>query len=52
MREDYQEQLDKMFPEGYIICYTCKDGQLRMAKYNPKQYDLINEYELKLKEKG
>lgn len=41
MREDYQEQLDKMFPQGYVICYTNPDGNLRMALFNPNQYELI-----------
>lgn len=43
MREDYLEQLDKMFPQGYVICYTNPDGNLRMSLYNPHRYDLIGE---------
>jgi hypothetical protein len=37
MREDYQESLDKMFPAGYVILYTCPNETLRIAKYNPKK---------------
>jgi hypothetical protein len=35
MREDYQEALDKMFPDGYVIYYTCPNETVRIAKYNP-----------------
>jgi hypothetical protein len=34
MREDYQEQLDKMFPEGYVIVYTTQT-YARVNMYNP-----------------
>jgi len=44
VREDYQEALDGMFPEGYLIIYTCPDGQLRMALHNPRQYELVDRY--------
>lgn len=37
MREDFIETLDKMFPAGYLIMYTCPDGQIRFGMYNPKR---------------
>ena len=57
MREDYMEQLDKMFPDGYAIAYSCKDGQMRFAHYDPHgcksiarfyqlAIDISDEYEL------
>ena len=49
MREDYLEQLDKMFPDGYIICYTNPDGQLRMSLYNPNKYELIEDIHKELR---
>ena len=45
MREDYQEQLDKMFPQGYVIVYTFPDSdQMRCHYWNPKQYIALGEY--------
>lgn len=35
MREDYQEALDKMFPDGYAIGYTMPNGDIRFAMFNP-----------------
>ena len=35
MREDHMESLDKMFPDGYAIAYTCPDGQMRFSHYDP-----------------
>ena len=45
MREDFQEQLDNMFPEGYVIVYTFKkdDDILRVAHYNPFKYKGISQ---------
>ena len=45
MREDFQEKLDKMFPEGYVIVYTFKkeDDILRVSHYNPHGYKGINQ---------
>jgi len=37
MREDYLENLDKMFPDGWAIAYSCPDGQMRFAHYDPNQ---------------
>ena len=39
MREDYQEQLDKMFPQGYVIVYTTKTH----ARVNMYNTDLIED---------
>ena len=41
MREDYLEQLDKMFPQGYVICYTNPNGDFRMSLFNPYRYEFI-----------
>lgn len=49
MREDYIEQLDKMFPDGYVIAYTNPDKNIRLALYNPHKFDLIEEIHQKLK---
>jgi len=35
MREDFSEKMDEMFPEGYVVIYTCPDGQIRFAAHNP-----------------
>lgn len=49
MREDYQEQLDKMFPRGYVIVYTFESSNdIRMAHYNPEGFEQIEEYRRKL----
>lgn len=45
MREDFQEQLDKMFPRGYVIVYTFpKSDIIRVAHYNPEGFEQIEEY--------
>lgn len=41
MREDYQEKLEKMFPGGYMILYTCNNDTLRFQMYNPNDYSEI-----------
>lgn len=41
MREDYQEALDKMFPDGYVIYYLCPDENARVSAYNPHQIDQL-----------
>lgn len=38
------EWLDKEFPNGYLILYTCKDGQLRFAKYNPRRLEVLEDW--------
>jgi len=50
MREDHLESLDKMFPDGYVIVYSCPDSQLRLSLFNPHQCPNINEYHEVLKE--
>jgi hypothetical protein len=50
MREDYLEALDKMFPDGYLIVYTCEDSQLRMSLYNPHKDEMIERYHQTLKD--
>ena len=45
MREDYQEQLDKMFPQGYVIVYTFPDSiDMRCHYWNTKQYEALKMY--------
>jgi len=39
MREDYLEQLEKMFPDGYVLVYTCKNNTVRLGFYNPEGLD-------------
>ena len=41
MREDFQESLDKMFPDGYGIAYSCPDGNIRWAHFNPRNAEII-----------
>lgn len=41
MREDFQETLDKMFPDGWAIAYTCPDKQIRWAHFNPHNAEAI-----------
>lgn len=41
MREDHIEQLDKMFPDGYLIVYTCDDSQIRISLFNPHKDQTI-----------
>lgn len=44
MTEDKLETLDKMFPDGYVIVYTCPDNQIRMGMNNPHGYDQLFQY--------
>jgi len=44
MREDYLEQLDKMFPRGYAIVYTCENNTVRFSHYNPGNVKTIWEF--------
>lgn len=43
MREDHLEAMDKMFPKGYCLLYTCPNGDFRMTHYNPHQYVLLEQ---------
>ena len=45
MREDFMEELDRMFPEGYVILYTCPNSTFRMSLYNPNKYEIIEKYQ-------
>lgn len=52
MEEIKLEQLEKMFPDGYVIVYTCPDKQIRLSMNNPwrdsslfKYHDLIRDYD-------
>lgn len=44
MREDYMEKLDEMFPDGYIVLYTCPNSTFRMSLYNPYKHEIIEKY--------
>ncbi len=44
------EKLDAIFPDGYLIVYTCPDNQLRMSLYNPHRDETIERYHKMLKE--
>ena len=52
MREDHLEALDAMFPDGYIIVYTQKSGDIRMSLYNPHRDPTIERFHQTLKESG
>lgn len=43
MREDYRDALDKMFPDGYAIYYTCQNDTVRIAYFNPLGLSQIND---------
>lgn len=52
MKEVDVEALDKMFPDGYVIVYTCPDKQIRLSMNNPYRdgtlfrcHDLIKDNE-------
>ena len=43
MREDVQEALEKLLPDGYLTLYACgKD--LRMSRFNPHAYTMLPQY--------
>lgn len=48
MREDYLENLEKMFPDGYVICYTNPDQTIRFGVYNPKELFELNQLKDKI----
>ena len=43
VREDYLEQMEKMFPNGYLILYTNPNDTLRIGLFNPEELDEIHE---------
>ena len=43
MREDYLEQIEKMFPYGFSVCYMQKDGTVRFTHNNPTEDLFLNE---------
>lgn len=44
MREDQSEKLDKIFPDGYVVVYTCPDKQIRCAIFNPHNDESLFKY--------
>lgn len=49
MREDHLIKMDEMFPDGYIVVYTQKSGDIRMSLYNPHQDKTIEKFHRLLK---
>jgi len=52
VREDYLEQLDKLFPDGYVIAYTCPNGTIRLGRYNPKTIEELDKLQEHILESG
>lgn len=52
MQENYQDAMDAMFPQGYLIIYTCPDGQVRFNKYNPNKIVALAFWERKIREES
>lgn len=50
MEENKLESLDKMFPDGWVLVYTCPDRQIRMGMNNPNSIPDIFHYHDLLKE--
>jgi hypothetical protein len=50
MREDHLEALEQMFPSGFLIMYTCPDGQIRYSMWNPLKNECINDWLTQLRE--
>lgn len=44
MREDHMEALEKMYPDGYVLIYTCPDTQIRLSYFNPNYYTQLFDY--------
>ena len=45
MQEDKIEQLEKMFPRGFVIVYTFDNSDdMRVYFYNPHRYESIKFY--------
>jgi hypothetical protein len=38
MREDFEEQISKMFPKGYLLVYVVPNGDVRCNMFNPEGY--------------
>lgn len=52
MREDFEEQLDKMFPRGYVIIYTNPDCSVRVNMFNPEGHECLTEHRDRAMEAG
>jgi len=42
MREDHIEQLDKMFPNGYVMIYTNPNLTFRVSVFNPLKFKILH----------
>lgn len=42
MREDYQEALEKMFPDGYVITYVQKNKDFAYQWHNPNNEEFLH----------
>ena len=52
MREDYLEQLEKMFPAGYVICYTNPNDTIRLGLFNPESLKELEDLAEHIKTSG
>lgn len=43
MREDYQETLERMFKDGFLLLYVL-DEDIRLSMFNPKQTETFPMY--------
>jgi hypothetical protein len=50
MREDFLISMDTMFPNGYVLVYTQKTGDIRLALFNPHGDKTIDEIHESLRE--
>lgn len=44
MREDYQEQLEKMFPKGYVIMCIQPNTDPAYSWFNPDEDEFLIDY--------
>lgn len=45
MREDYSEELCRMFPKGFVIVYEQIDNTMCCCSFNPNKLECIKYYE-------
>jgi hypothetical protein len=50
MQENHLEALEKMFPDGFLIMYTCPDRQIRFSMWNPHKDETIHLWMQQLRE--
>jgi hypothetical protein len=42
MREDFEENISRMFPRGYVVVYILSNGDIRCNAFNPEGFAQIN----------